>query len=128
GTPKRENHKKPDLDKAWRQTARWLIADVPQPVEAETRRSSATPAGGVEIVVRARDKQFEPLDNAEVKLKITTPDKREIEMVAEASEKAPGTYSALFAPRIGGAYRATVSVTAADGSELGNRAHGWPVE
>src|SRR5437762_6889095 len=125
---KREDHKENDLDKAWRQTIRWLIADVPQPVEVETRRAGGAAAGGVEIVVRARDKQFEPLDNAEVKLKITTPDKREIEMVAEASEKAPGTYSALFAPRIGGAYRATVSVTAADGSEVGSRDTGWTVE
>jgi hypothetical protein len=126
---KREDHKENDLDKAWRQTVRWLIADVPQPVEVETRRAAnSTPAGGVEIVVRARDKQFEPLDNAEVKLKITTPDKREIEMVAEASDKAPGTYAATFAPRVGGAYRATVSVTAADGSEVGQRDTGWTVE
>src|SRR5262245_33590857 len=126
---KREDHKENDLDKAWRHTVRWLIADVPQPVEVETRRApNSTPAGGVEIVVRTRDKQFEPLDNAEVKLKITTPDKREIEMVADASDKAPGTYTATFAPRVGGAYRATVSVTAADGSEVGQRDTGWTVE
>src|SRR5205085_1229584 len=85
--------------------------------EVETPDQAARPA----LVVQ-------PFDNAEVKPKITTPDKREIEMVAEASEKAPGTYSALFAPRIGGAYRATVSVTAADGSEVGNRDTGWTVE
>ena len=71
---------------------------MPQPVEVETRRSSAEAAGGVKIVVRARDKQFEPLDNAEVKLKVTTPDKHEIEMLAESSDKAPGTYAATFAP------------------------------
>jgi uncharacterized membrane protein len=126
---KREDQRENDLDKAWRQTVRWLVADVPQPVEVETRRATAnSAAGGVEVVVRARDKQFEPLDNAEVKLKITTPDKRAIEMVAEASDKAPGTYSAMFAPRVGGAYRATVSVTAADGSEVGQRDTGWTVE
>ncbi len=125
---KREDHKENDQDKAWRQTVRWLIADVPQPVEVETRRSPADAAGGIQIMVRARDKQFEPLDNAEVKLKITTPDKREIEMLAEASDKAPGTYAATFAPRVGGAYRATVSVTAADGSEVGHRDTGWTVE
>src|SRR5262245_62264059 len=62
---KREDHKENDVDKAWRQTVRWLIADVPQPVEGETRRAShSTPAGGVEIVGRSRAKPFEPLDNA----------------------------------------------------------------
>jgi len=49
-------------------------------------------------------------------------------MVAEASDKAPGTYTGTFAPRAGGAYRATVSVTAADGSEVGQRDTGWTVE
>jgi len=126
---KREDHKESDLDKAWRQTGRWLVADVPQPVEVETRRAAASSgAGGVEIVVRARDKQFEPLDNAEVSLKISTPDKREIEMVAEASDKSPGTYVASFQPRAGGAYRATVKVMSADGSEVGQRETGWAAE
>lgn len=125
---KRDDHKENDLDKAWRQTVRWLVADVPQRVEVETRRAAGATAEGAEILVRVRDKQFEPLDNAEVKLKVTTPDKREIEMVAEASGKAPGLYVANFAPRVGGAYRATVSVTAADGSEVGTRDTGWTVE
>ena len=125
---KREDHKENDLDKAWRQTVRWLVADVPQPVEVETRRAAGTATPGVEILVRARDKQFEPLDNADVKLKIKTPDKREIELVAESSQKSPGAYQATFAPRTSGAYRATVSVTAADGSPVGQRETGWTVE
>jgi hypothetical protein len=63
-----------------------------------------------------------------VKLKVTTPDNREIEMVAEASDKSPGMYAATFAPRVGGAYRATATVTAADGSEVGQHDTGWTVE
>jgi hypothetical protein len=125
---KREDHKESDLDKAWRQTVRWMVADVPQPVEVETRRAAGTAVPGVEILVRARDKQFEPLDNAEVKLKAKTPDQREIELVAESSDKAPGAYLATFAPRASGAYRATVTVTAADGSPVGSRETGWSVE
>src|SRR5207249_4689106 len=115
---RREDYKENDLDKAWRQTVRWLVADVPKPVEVDVRRSASSGNQGVEIVVRARDKKFEPLDNAEVTLKIHTPDKREIELVAESSDKAPGTYVATFAPRAGGAYRATVSALAPDGSPV----------
>jgi uncharacterized membrane protein len=125
---RRENHKESDLDKSWRQTVRWLVADVPQPVEVETRRSSGTALPGVQIVVRARDKQFAPLDNAGVAIKVQTPDKRNIELVAESSAVTPGEYLATFAPREAGAYRATIAVTAADGSEVGSRGTGWSVE
>ena len=125
---RREDYKESDLDKSWRQTVRWLVADVPQPVEVETRRSSGTALPGVELVVRARDKQFSPLDNATVAIKVQTPDKRSIDLVAESSAKSPGEYVATFAPREAGAYRASISVTAADGSDVGARATGWSVE
>jgi uncharacterized membrane protein len=125
---KREDHKENDLDKAWRQAVRWLVADVPQPVEIETRRAAQSAGQGVQIVVRCRDKQFEPLDNAEVKLKVHTPDKREIELVAESSDAGPGLYQASFAARAAGPYRATVSVSAADGSPVGERETGWSLE
>lgn len=123
----RKDHKENDLDKAWRQTVRWLVSDVPQPVEVETRRA-ASGGSGVEIQIRARDKQFEPLDNAEVKLAVKSPDGKQIELVADSSDKSPGSYQATFSPRVAGAYRATVSITAADGSEVGQRAIGWSIE
>ncbi len=123
----RKDHKENDLDKAWRQTVRWLISDVPQPVEVETRRA-ASGGSGVEIHVKARDKQFEPLDNAEVKLSVKSPDGKQIELVAESSDKSPGSYQASFSPRVAGAYRATVSVTAADGRAVGERPTGWSIE
>jgi len=125
---RREDYKESDHDKAWRQMVRWLVADVPQPVEVETRRSSGTALPGVEIVVRARDKQFSPLDNAGVSIKVQTPDKRSIDLVAESSSTAPGEYVATFAPREAGTYRATIAVSAADGSEVGSRQTGWSVE
>jgi len=117
-----------DLEKSWRQTVRWLVADVPKPVEVETRRSPGAGLAPMEIVVRARDKQFAPLDNADVKLTIHTPDQRQIEIVAETSDRAAGEYRASFAPRVAGAYLAQVVVTAPDGSEVGRRETGWGVE
>jgi uncharacterized membrane protein len=117
-----------DLEKSWRQTVRWLVSDVPKSVEIETRRAADSALPGVEIVVRARDKQFQPLDNAQVSLKVHTPDKRQIELVAEATGAAAGEYRATFAPRDSGAYRADVDVTAPDGSDVGHRETGWAVE
>lgn len=125
---RRTDHTQSDLEKSWRQTVRWLVSDVPARVEVEAERVSGTALPAVRIVVRARDKQFEPLDNAQVALKVKTPDDRQVELVAEASDRAPGEYVATFAPRLPGIYRAQVSVTADDGSEVGHRGTGWTAE
>jgi uncharacterized membrane protein len=117
-----------DLEKSWRQTVRWLVSDVPARVEVETRKTASAAHSAVQISVRARDKQFEPLDNATVTLKVETPDKRQIELAAEASDAAPGRYEATFAARAPGVYRAQIIVNDADGSEVGRRETGWSVE
>jgi uncharacterized membrane protein len=125
---RRPDSSESDLEKSWRQTVRWLVSDVPGRVEVETRKSSSAAHSAVEISVRARDKQFEPLDNAAVTLRVQTPDKRQIELVAEASDSGAGRYEATFAARVPGVYRALVTVAAADGSEVGRRETGWSVE
>ncbi len=117
-----------DLEKAWRQTVRWLVADVPQAVEVESRVKTGTGLPAREIIIRARDKKFLPLDNATVSLTIKTPDHREISIQAESSDQAAGEYRALFVPREAGAYRAQVTVTAPDGSDVGSRETGWAAE
>lgn len=117
-----------DLEKAWRQTVRWLVADVPQPVEVETRVKVGSGLPAREIIVRARDKKFLPLDNASVSIAITTPDGKELTITAESSPSAAGEYHAQFVPREAGAYRAKVTVTAPDGSDVGSRETGWSVE
>jgi uncharacterized membrane protein len=125
---KRKDHTESDLEKSWRQTVRWLVGDVAMRVEVESRRSSTGSSPAVQILVRARDEKFEPLDNANVSLRVQTPDGHKIEVVAESSERSPGQYEALFAPRAPGVYRATITVTAADNSEVGQREIGWTVE
>ncbi len=117
-----------DLEKSWRQTVRWLVSDVPGRVDVDTRKVPGSAHGAVQISVRARDKQFEALDNAQVSLRVETPDKRQIELVAEASDAGPGRYEATFAARVPGVYRAQITVNDADGSEVGKRETGWSVE
>ena len=117
-----------DLEKSWRQTIRWLISDVPGRVEAETRRTLLGALPAIQIVVRARDTKYEPLDNAVTTLTIETPDQQKIELVAESSDDSPGQYLATFAPRHPGVYRAKATVTAADGSSVGQREIGWTSE
>jgi len=117
-----------DLEKSWRQIVRWLVADVPQRVEVETRRLAERQAGAQRIAVRVRDEKFEPLDNATVRVRVKTPDGREIELAAQAAERRAGDYETTFAASAPGAYRAEVVVAAADASEVGRRETGWVVE
>ncbi|HEX7380047.1 MAG TPA: hypothetical protein VF278_23200 [Pirellulales bacterium] len=117
-----------DLEKAWRQTVRWLVADVPRRVEVETQRRSNGADPTTDITVRVRDKLFEPLDNASVLVRVRTPDGREIELTAEPSARAAGSYETSFASRTPGAYRATAVAKAEDAGDVGERAFGWTLE
>jgi hypothetical protein len=114
-----------DLATAWRQTVRWLVADVPQPVEAEIRRASDQSEKPFSLIVTAHDKTFEPLENATVLVSIKTPENRQIELAADASGQRAGVYEATFLPPGPGHYRAQVKVTAPDGSDVGDREIGW---
>jgi uncharacterized membrane protein len=117
-----------DLGKAWRQVVRWLVADVPKPVEVETRAAKGNGLPGTELVVRARDKKFAPLDNARVSIAVKTPSGRELALTGEASSQTAGEYGSLFIPREAGAYRASITVEDAEGAPVGQREIGWTVE
>src|SRR5262249_27494033 len=121
-------HTQSDLEKSWRQTIRWLVSDVPARVEVETRRVPGPALPAIEIVVRARDARYEPLDNATVAVRVRTPDERDIEVTADSGDQKPGQYAAMFAPRAAGIYRAQVIVSAPDGNEVGRREVGWSLE
>jgi uncharacterized membrane protein len=124
---RRPENTESDLDKAWRQTVRWLVADVPQRVEAvvESDHGVDNPDGTVTLAVRVRDATYAPLDNAAVAVKVTGPDGKVVQLTAEASGEKAGLYEASYVPRQPGAYRAEATVAAPDGSEAGKVEAGW---
>lgn len=124
----RKSNEELDLEKAWRQTVRWLVADVPQRVELDVARQSDAPGPAMELKVRLRDEEYAPLDNASVSVKITSPDGAELELRAGSSDQEPGTYITTYVPRAAGAYRFHVTATGADGSAVGEREAGWAEE
>jgi uncharacterized membrane protein len=125
---KRTTDQDDDLDKSWRQTIRWLVSDVPQRVDVGIEPAVDAAAGAVAIQVRVRDEKYLPLDNAEVTIKLKTPDDREITLQAEPSVDEAGAYVATHVPRVPGAYRASVTATAPDGSAVGERETGWAAQ
>jgi len=115
-----------DLGKMWRQTVRWLVADVPHLIELRAEPE----AGGenVRLEVRARDASFQPLDNATVTLLVQPLGAPPITMSADASAREPGLYHAAFVPRESGAYRVEATVTDENGASRGVAQAGWSSE
>lgn len=118
-----------DLEKSWRQTVRWLVADVPRRVEVEAEGVDSTESrespAATNLRIRVHDAEYLPLDNATVDVIVTTPDSKRLELSAEADGSEPGVYVAGHRSRLPGAYRAEVTVAAPDGSLVGKTETAW---
>ncbi|MBW3543755.1 MAG: hypothetical protein KY476_26200, partial [Planctomycetes bacterium] len=138
-----------DLDKAWRQMLRWLVVDVPARVELTVEahadasgadvaqrdppqpplsKGGSRMAGAVRLVVRLRERDFAPLDNAAVELAVSAPDGEIIKLAAEPSLAEPGLYEAAFVPRSAGAFRVLGTVTDSEGNAAGTAEAGWAAD
>ena len=117
-----------DFDRAWRQTVRWLVADVPRRVDLELKPDDEGGSPAVRLTVRVRDPEFRPLDNAKVAVRVATPDGDSLTLDAEPDAREPGTYAATYATRQPGPHRFVAAATAPDGSALGDREAGWAAQ
>ena len=116
-----------DLQKAWRQIVRWIVADVPEPVELHVEPK---PDGASVLVqVRARDAKFQALDNAAITLKVAhvsaPAGEAPLTLTAEASTSEPGLYEASYIPRDSGGYRVEAAVVNDAGAAAGSATTGW---
>ncbi len=121
-----------DLYHFERQLARWLVTNVPAPVDIK-----ATPASdghSVTLRVSARDQNFQPLDLGKAAVKITRvavssatagSDFTEVTLPALPVADAPGVFAATFTPRDAGAYLADATVTDRTGKDMGHAQTGW---
>jgi uncharacterized membrane protein len=114
-----------DLAKGWRQTTRWLVADVPRRVEINPGAASE----GTRILeVRVKDKQFQPLVNANVTISVRVLGHGEtntIRLAAEPSARESGLYEATYADRETAAYLAEAVALDEAGAELGRAQAAW---
>ena len=119
----RKDPRETDADRAWRQTVRWLVSDVPQRVEIDVKPDPEV-ANAIRATVRVRDAEYRPLDNAAVSIEVKMPDQETLTMRAAASDEA-GSYTTTFAAKTSGSYRITGKVQGPDGSEIGSATAGW---
>jgi hypothetical protein len=119
---------KDDLGKAWRQTMRWLIVDVPERVELHAATETVAGAAVVKLSARIRDPEFHAQDNAAVTVTVTPPGAPSLSLPAEPSLAEPGLYEAVAANRPAGAWRAKIDVVDSEGHPLGKAATGWAAD
>ena len=122
-----------DMDKAWRQLARWLVTDVPKLVDFAVEPLPADANGAVLLQVRVRDEKFQPVDDATVKVTVE-PVVFEgtagaagvaIQIEAEPALSEPGLYQATYVPHQTGGFKATALVKNDAGADLGRAEAGW---
>lgn len=114
-----------DMDKFWRQTLRWLIADVPERVSLRAVARSAEAHQPTVLQVRAYDKRFGAIENASVTISVREPGGQEVQLTTEPSDTESGLFEATYVPRQSGGYFARATVASHDGAELGEAAGGW---
>jgi uncharacterized membrane protein len=128
----RDEGTRSDQDKAWRQMIRWLIADAPQRIEFVAEPKRDDPNQAMALRVRARDKEFKPLDNATVRMTVTpsaeSAQTNSAALNAEPGLSEAGLYEAQYIPRAAGGYLAEAVVTDADGVEVGRAQAGWSAD
>jgi uncharacterized membrane protein len=113
---------RPDMEKAWRQVVRWLIADVPERVALELEPSGD---GAVRARVKVGDESYEPMADARVTISVQSGDAEPVELAATPSDTEAGVFEVTFVPEVTGP--TVVKATAVDASDkvVGESEDGW---
>ncbi|MFV1994670.1 MAG: hypothetical protein ACC661_04475, partial [Verrucomicrobiales bacterium] len=117
-----------DLDRAWRQTLRWLLADVPEAVELRVEQSHKGGGRLVDLEVRVRDESFFPEDDAIVSLVVTDAVGGRTELDAEPSLEVGGLFTARYSATAQGIHRVRTEVRDEAGASLGGAESGWALD
>jgi uncharacterized membrane protein len=155
GMRKPEMHE--DMDKLWRQTLRWLIADVPGRISIQAAQKTDETNQPVTLQVRVRDKAFEPMDNVVVTVDVreatrgdgiadSTPganpqsailsprtsirghNPQSVRLTATPVPAERGLFEAVYVPRTSGGYLAEATIAGAEAMKLDEAQTGWTVD
>jgi uncharacterized membrane protein len=123
-----------DLAKSWRQLVRWLVSDVPARVTVTAETAADGDPARVRLVVKVRDEEFKPLDNALVQLTIRKAGSsqgaatNDLHLLADASANQAGTYQADYFATSAEACTVEAVATQSDGKIIGRSAAGWALD
>ena len=117
-----------DMNKFWRQTVRWLVADVPGRTSLQITRKRDRANQPVVLRVRTRDKDFKPMDNVSVAVEVRDPNDETVKLRAEPVAGESGLFEVIHVPRFSGGYFARAVVTDEKSNEIGDAETGWAVD
>jgi uncharacterized membrane protein len=117
-----------DMNKFWRQTLRWLVADVPNRITLQAVQQSDRTNQPVVFRVHVRDKDFEPMEDASVTIEASDSQDQRVQLTAEPVLSETGLFEAVYVPRQDGSYVAKAVVTDAEGLKIGEAETGWVVD
>jgi uncharacterized membrane protein len=124
----RQTEMRDDMNKFWRQTLRWLVADVPNRISFQATQKRDLANQPVVFGVRVRDKNFESMDDVSIAIEVRDPNGNTVKLSAQPVPSETGFFEAVYVPRFDGSYFARAVVTDADGLELGDAETGWAVD
>lgn len=122
---------------AWRQTIRWLIADVPKRLQITVERKNAVQsvndkesANPLATTLRTvvYDPEFKPIENAKLTYTITPPSGEKLTLEGEHSDSVLGAFETSIVSSEEGVFKVEAIALAEDGSELGRGEAGWTSE
>lgn len=117
-----------DMNRFWRQTLRWLVADVPNRISFQAAHKQDQINQPVVLQVRVREKNFEPMDNVSIAIEVRDPQAQKLQLTGEPVLTESGLFEAAYIPRYNGSYFARAVVNDANGLEVGDATTGWAVD
>lgn len=115
-----------DFGQSWRQLMRWLVADLPTRISAESQLL-LEPAPSREILIDVRNAEYLPDDSASVNLQVKYPDGTEVTEAAKWT-LTQGQYRAVIPLQGEGFYEVVCQATDRNGESIGEKALGWTWE
>ncbi len=117
-----------DMDKFWRQTLRWLVADVPERISLQVADEVDPAADAKPLQVRVRGEDFRPMDDVSVAIEVDQPQDQTLHLTATPAAGESGLFESTYVPRLSGGYLARAVVTDANGAEIGHAEAGWATD
>jgi len=117
-----------DQGKFWRQTLRWLVADVPERLSLQVQPLTDAEPQAVAFRIQARHPNFQPMDNVSIAVTVSPPPGGQVHLNAEALDDEIGTFTTTYVPRTSGGYTARALFTDPQGNRLGEAVTGWDVD
>ena len=124
----KQNQMRDDMNRFWRQTLRWLVADVPNRISFQAAHKRDQVNQPVVFQVRVRKENFEPMDNVSIAIEVRDPEGQKLQLTAEPVLTESGLFEATYIPRYNGSYFATAVVNDANGLDVGDAETGWAVD